>query len=100
MDASATFTGLPAVLAWAGHQIQWGHDPVGRSEDVVELYATQDLTRARALLRRYGVRYVVVGALERRDHPRTGLAKFERLGEAVFRSRGTVVYEIADGAAA
>jgi uncharacterized membrane protein len=90
----STFTGLPAVLGWAGHQLQWGHDPGRRAEDVGELFATRDLGRARSLLREYDVRYVVVGELERRDHPPAGLAKFARLGDAVFRDGDTVVYEI------
>jgi YYY domain-containing protein len=90
----STFTGLPTVIAWGGHEIQWGHDVRGRGEDVQVLYGTRNLSTAHRLLARYGVRYVVVGALERGDYPAGGLAKFRKLGRIVFRSHVTVVYRI------
>lgn len=92
----STFTGLPAVMGWAGHEIQWGHDPGTRVADVRRMYSTDDLDAARALLERYRVEYVFVGELERRDHPATGLAKFEKLGTVAFRSGDTVVYRLPD----
>lgn len=90
----STFTGLPTVIGWAGHELQWGHEPRSRPDDVARLYSTGDLERARRLLARYDVRYVVVGSLERAQYPPAGLAKFDRLGERVHESRGTIVYEI------
>jgi YYY domain-containing protein len=90
----STFTGLPTVMGWVGHEIQWGHDPGRRPANVTTIYETSDLDRARALLRRYDVRYVFVGSLERRRYPPHALAKFERLGKKVFSSRGTSVYRL------
>jgi uncharacterized membrane protein len=60
----------------------------------VTIYRTADLARARALLRRYGVRYVFVGSLERRGYRARALAKFERLGKKVFSREGTSVYRL------
>jgi YYY domain-containing protein len=90
----STFTGLPAVLGWAGHEVQWGHDLGTRIADVQELYRTTNERRARALLDRYEVDYVFVGDLERRDYPENGLEKFARLGHEAFRSGRTVVYDV------
>ncbi|MET0512884.1 MAG: DUF2298 domain-containing protein [Thermoleophilaceae bacterium] len=90
----STFTGLPAVLGWAGHELQWGHDPGSRPDDVRLAYSTLDLGVARRLLARYDVRYVVVGSLERAQYPSAGLAKFDRLGRRVYESDGTIVYEL------
>ena len=53
-----------------------------------------DIAQARRLLVRYGVRYVFVGSLERHDYPPDALAKFRRLGRAVFSHDGTVVYRV------
>ena len=90
----STFTGLPTVVGWVGHVIQWGHDPARRAADVDAIYRTRDLDQARRLLARYRVRYVVVGSLERTRYGRTPLAKFARIGHEVFRSNGTTVYAV------
>jgi len=88
----STFTGLPAVMGWAGHEVQWGHDPGTRPADVQQIYSTADLDAARELLQRYDVDYVFVGDLERRDYSAASLAKFRELGSVAFRSGETVVY--------
>jgi YYY domain-containing protein len=90
----STFTGLPAVAEWPGHEVQWGHDPGRRDADARLIYRTGDIAAARRLLKRYHVRYVFVGRLERQDYAPAELAKFRRLGTPVFRSDGTVVYRI------
>ena len=90
----STFTGLPTVLAWGGHQVQWGHDPGSRGEDVQTIYSTPDMAEAERLLDRYDVRYVFVGSLEKEDYPEAALAKFSKLGSVAFAEDGTVVYRI------
>ena len=92
----STFTGLATVLGWAGHEVQWGHEPGSRAADVEAIYRTPDMNQARSLLEGYGIRYVFVGSLERKDHPADGLEKFAELGTEVFRSGDTVVYELSD----
>ena len=37
----STYTGLPAVIAWPGHEVQWGHDPGARAADVQQIYGTR-----------------------------------------------------------
>ncbi|MDQ3875330.1 MAG: DUF2298 domain-containing protein [Actinomycetota bacterium] len=90
----STYTGLPTVIGWAGHEAQWGHDAGSRPQDVETIYTTRDARTATSLLRRYGVRYVFVGSLERADYPAAGLAKFRRIGRPVFTSGATTVYEL------
>jgi YYY domain-containing protein len=90
----STFTGLPTVLAWGGHQIQWGHDPGSRGEDVQTIYSTPDMAKAERLLDRYDVRYVFVGSLEKKDYSEAALAKFSKLGSVAFAEDGTVVYRV------
>ncbi len=109
-------TGLPTVLGWDRHERQQRQTPAvdQRLLDVRELYQTTDLQRKRWLLRRYGVRYVVVGDVERRwriDPPfagarsdaepyasEAGLAAFQQLEGSllrrVFQSDSTVIYEV------
>ncbi len=90
----STFTGIPSVVNWPGHVLQWGQDPGNRRADVDELYRTTDPTRARLLARRYGVTYVVVGPLERTDHGDAPAAKWDALGRRVHEDRGTVVWRL------
>ena len=82
------------MIGWAGHEVQWGHDPGTRLADVQTIYRYARPRGGARLLRRYGVRYVFVGSLERRDYPAQRLQKFARLGKPVFRSGSTVVYEL------
>jgi YYY domain-containing protein len=90
----STFTGLPTVLGWPGHEVQWAHDPGTRRADVDLMYSTTDAAVARPLLQRYRVRYVVVGPIERADHGDAGVAKWDTLGRRVFDRDGTTVWEL------
>ena len=80
----STFTGRPTVIGWAGHEVQWQHDPGSRSADVQTLYTTPDVDAARALIGRYGIRYVVYGPIEQTTYGDAGLAKWDQLGERVY----------------
>ena len=90
----STFTGRAAVLGWAGHELQWGHDAGSRREDVARMYRGTDVSEVRDLLRRYGVTHVVAGPLERADHGEEGQATFDELGRRVFEREGTVVWRL------
>jgi YYY domain-containing protein len=89
----STFTGLPTVLGWPGHERQWGHDPGTRARDVERMYRG-GAAEAEPLLRRYGVRYVVVGPLERTDYGDEGIAKWDGLGRRVLHAKGTTVWDL------
>jgi YYY domain-containing protein len=90
----STFTGRPTVLGWAGHEIQWDHDPAGREGDVRTLYTTPNLGVARELIAGYDVRYVVVGPIERTTYGDSGRAKWDLLGDRVFDHEDTTVWRI------
>lgn len=91
----STFTGLPTVMGWAGHEFQWrGADPEiqRRVDDIKTVYTTSDSARAQSLLRQYSVRYVIVGPTEQQTYPGPGLTKFSRFMRTAFTSGGTTVY--------
>jgi YYY domain-containing protein len=90
----ATFTGLPTVLGWPGHELQWGHRVGTRRVDVAQMFGSPTTAGAVGLLRRSDVRYVVVGALERTEYGGEGVAKWDRLGERVYDAGGTVVWRL------
>ena len=88
-------TGVPTVLGWAGHELQWrgSHEPLsGRSEDIATIYKTEDAQEARRLLDKYGVDYVYVGDRERQAYGEAGLAKFDEFMDPAFRQGSVTVY--------
>jgi uncharacterized membrane protein len=90
----STFSGRATIMGWAGHELQWQHDPGTRPRDIQTLYQTTDLTQARALLGRYGVGYVVAGPIEQTTYGDGGLAKFDQLGRRVYSRLGTTVWRL------
>jgi len=97
----AAATGIPTVLGWAGHQIQWrGGDPEARAEltprcaAVDAIYLTSDPSEAQRLLRQYRVDFVYIGGLERRLYPPESLAKFASLGTVVFEQDEVTIYRL------
>ncbi|PJF46629.1 MAG: hypothetical protein CUN48_12820, partial [Candidatus Thermofonsia Clade 3 bacterium] len=98
------YTGLPTVVGWEWHQRQQraalGAPVVeDRVADVREFYSTTDIERARLLLRRYDVRYVIVGEMERLYNDSAGFDKFEAMVEAgdlriAYQNPGVAIYEV------
>jgi uncharacterized membrane protein len=89
----ATHSGLQAVVGWGWHEWQWrGSDQAyaGREADMRVLYETPSWDRAREVLVRYDVRYVVLGELERRTY-QVNEQKFAALPE-LMRAGNTVIY--------
>ncbi len=100
------YTGLPSVVGWQWHQQQqrgdyaWAVDR--RIEDVNKIYSTTDSTTAMRLIRKYNVKYVYVGQLERLYYPSVGLLKFDSsLSDAleeVFKNDEVTIYRVRDEA--
>jgi YYY domain-containing protein len=96
------YTGLPGVVGWNWHQRQQRTLSPQRVEDRVSeissFYATTNPAAARDFLRKYGVRYIIVGQLERAEYPGAGLDKFAqndgRLWDSVYREGDTTIYEV------
>jgi len=109
------YTGLPGVVGWEWHQQQqrailpgnWVSD---RIAEVDNFYLTSDLEQALAFLRKYNVRYIILGQqerglystprmLEQRGYQNAdGLNKFSQaegmLWEEVYRDGDTVIYRV------
>jgi uncharacterized membrane protein len=92
----SAFSGLPTVLGWVGHELQW-RGPIDelqlRQGEVDTVYGRAG-DDALAVLRRYRVSYVFVGSLERQKY---GPQVEERLAAwltPAFRSGNTVVFAV------
>ena len=90
----STYSGLPTVLGWHGHESQWrgGYEEQGsRLDDIKILYETDDWYLAQTILQRYGIRYVYIGTLERYTYEVVE-SKFQRFLQPVFIQGNVVIY--------
>ena len=97
------YTGLPGVVGWEWHQQQQravvpGSWVTERILEVDSFYLTEDWNQAAEFLRKYGVRYIIVGQQERGLYPGPGLEKFKQadgvLWREVYRDGETVIYKV------
>lgn len=91
----ASSTGVPTVLNWPGHQMQWRGSSTpfaGREQDVQTIYQTLDINEAVSLLDKYDVDHVYVGSRERSKYGEAGLAKFAQFMTPVFSEADVVIY--------
>jgi YYY domain-containing protein len=79
----SVYTGLPTVLGWDWHQKQqrWGYQWMvdERLEDVRQMYAEPAADRVLPLFKKYQIRYIIVGDMERAYYPAAGLVKFDQM---------------------
>jgi YYY domain-containing protein len=102
----AMFTGNPDVVGWDYHERQQRPPQsmlvAKRIEDVQAAYRTTDARLAYSIFRRYGVRYFVVGLLERTYFPQ-GQSKWDSgqgsLWSLVYENPGVRIYQLAGPAA-
>ncbi|MSQ28662.1 MAG: hypothetical protein EXR51_11095 [Dehalococcoidia bacterium] len=88
-------SGIPSVLGWAGHELQWrGSDAAyrGRAEDIDAVYTAIDKREIVPILRRYGVTYVAVGALEQEKYPGGALSAFGETLPVAYRNDRVTIY--------
>ncbi len=67
----STYTGLPTVLGWPGHESQWRGGAAlftGRETDIATLYTARDWKTTRQIIDQYHIRYIVVAPLERNTY--------------------------------
>ncbi|MBN1595869.1 hypothetical protein JW933_08090 [candidate division FCPU426 bacterium] len=89
----STFTGLPTVLGWGGHELQWRgnyDEPSKRIPDIDTLYGSADTAAVRALLDKYDIMFVFVGTLERQKYPEADLDKFAQFMDIAYEHPGGV----------
>lgn len=99
------YTGLPGVVGWEWHQQQQralypAHWVTERIFEIEQFYRTTDLSAAADFLRKYDVRYIVLGQYERGLYNGPGLDKFAAangsLWREVYREADTVIYEVVE----
>ncbi len=97
-------TGQPTVVGWEWHLQQRGQSvaEIGdRFEDLRTLYSSQDRRTRRAVLDRYGIRWVVLADLERQQYELTAEDPFYGVPGVmkVAEQGGAILYQVHEGGA-
>jgi uncharacterized membrane protein len=100
----SAFTGLPTLLGWGGHELQWRYNWLQKPENantlgarlnaVNEIYTNPDAVSVLATLHQYHVSYVYVGQAERETYPSANLGRFSGFLPVVFHSASVVIYAV------
>lgn len=98
------YTGLPTVIGWDWHQKQQRSIIDGgiidrRIATVAEIYNTRDSNRALGQLKRFDVKYICVGDMERAFYEQPGLDKFDEMVKAgmleiVYQNERVKIYHV------
>lgn len=87
----SSITGNPTILGWFAHEWLWrgyNNELNNRVTEVQTVYECADIDNAKKILKKYNIKYIVVGNLER--------TKFTGINEANLSSLGTVTYSSND----
>jgi len=90
-------TGLPTIEGWLVHEWLWRgsfDEPGKRSSEVQTIYEASDVNQTKQLLKKYRVKYLLIGEMERQKYPNINEEKLKKLGKKVFESGKTTIYEL------
>ena len=97
-------TGLPTVVGWEWQQQQqrweYRNEINSRMADVNAIYTTPGFELAGNLIDKYGVKYIVIGEVEKLYYPDSGLRKiYEGLDgklEKIYEADGVIIMKVRD----
>lgn len=91
----STFSGLPTLIGWVGHELQWRGERAefGRRQQAVDqIYRAQDREELMRVAELYRVKYVFFGALERAKYGAEAQDRLDRLLPVAYSRGGTTIY--------
>ena len=94
----SAMTGQPVVIGWPGHEWLWRGDAeaaFGRAALVHDFYTIDDPAARCRLIRRFGLRYAILGTVERSRYPDLDEAGLLALGPEVYSGQGGSILQIA-----
>jgi len=93
----SSYTGLPTVSGWFVHEWLWRGDaiyPQERVSDITDIYTSPDINLTLSEIKKYKVKYVIIGANEREKFPNINEEKFEKIGTLKTTIGNTKIYEV------
>ena len=93
----SAYTGIPTVSGWFVHEWLWrgtSDFPQKRVTDITEIYQSSDIDLTIQLLKKYSVKYVVIGYFEKQRFTALNEFKFKEISETAFQSGETTIYKL------
>ncbi len=101
----STFTGLPTLMGWVGHEVQWRVNWVKHSQteqadfdsrqaSIDTIYTNPDSSIVLTTLARYHVQYIYVGDFERNKYPKADLKRFKTFMHIVYNVDGVTIFQV------
>ncbi len=93
---AATFSGMPTLLGWPGHEAQWRGSYVEmgtREDDVRQIYQSNSWEETLPLLQKYRVNYIYVGTYEYNTY-NVNEDKFMRNLGIAYQNEAVRIYEV------
>lgn len=90
-------TGLPTIVGWFTHEHLWRGNPeivTGKVNEVKLIYENGSLDESSRLLKKYNIRYIIIGKIERDKFKALDENKLLSLGRIVFDTTGTKIIEV------
>jgi uncharacterized membrane protein len=93
----STFSGLPTLLGWIGHELQWrGNQPTfeQRKQTIEAIYRGAEPAQLPLLLQAQNVDYVYVGGMEVEKYGPGVRDRFDGQFETVYRGDDVTIYRV------
>jgi uncharacterized membrane protein len=114
----SSFTGLPTIMGWVGHEYQWrvnwlsrdfnnadfnqrvgdGNKICGTTDsgcgDIDKIYTDPNPSVVLDLLARYKAQYLYVGPLEHETYIKADLNRFSKFMQIVYSTQGVTIYKV------
>ncbi len=90
-------TGLPTILGWYVHEWLWrgGTEQLNtRVREIAALFESDDLAATKNVIKKYGVKYIILGRLERQKFKKINENKLLNMGKVVFESHETKIIKL------
>ena len=94
----SAMTGFPTVIGWAGHEWLWrgeGDAANARAARVRTFYTTDSDAERCAIIRRFNIRYAILGEVEQRTYPDLNTKGLAGLGAVLYDGAGGKILRIA-----
>lgn len=89
----SSYTGLPTPAGWWVHEWLWRgtSEAVGQIAPLVQdVYETKDISTVSEFVKKYKVKYIIVGSNERSKYKNINEDKFNKIGRLVYTSKNSL----------